>query len=186
MGNNATVCSGESGLIYEYKIEPNSEYASTHPTISVTTLHLSCKSDVGNGSGWSNYYKMGGIIIYSLGSYQNKVRVKVKPGYIFIKHTNKHYRESDDGQTHGTLCRLLLGHQPTAISYAGGCISGFGMEGGKLKFNSCCNAGQFYSDRLRAMGSFEQEVVSKAIGLWRSGKAGGQNLSVSSLGIYET
>ena len=52
--------------------------------------------------------------------------------------------EGDEGQVHGTMCRTLLRCQPKDIALAGGCLSGFAIHAGDLKFNSIRYVEKFF------------------------------------------
>jgi hypothetical protein len=131
---------------------------------------------------------MGGIIVYSVGNLSDRINLRIKPGYIFLKNVEGYGQEGDEGQVHGTLCRLLLGYQPSQISDAGGCVTGFSVVNGKVRGDSwTCNAGKVYSDWKNRMMDFEKKVVTKAVNMWREGQADGQNIMIPSLitGLHE-
>jgi len=76
--------------------------------IKVTNFHLSCQSDVDwDGNGWDKHHEFGGMIIYSTGSLEDEIskKVKIKPGYVIIRHITDVIQDTDEGIVHGALCR---------------------------------------------------------------------------------
>ena len=150
--------------------------------IAIESLHLSCHSDVGVGKGWEQK-NLGGIMILSTGSLESKTvyKTNISPGYIFMKNTDidpvtgqiKNKEKGDQGGVHGMLCRLLLGCQPSDVINAGGCISGFGIVNGQLKFNS--GSMNTYGDYVKQpcinheMSRDEQTMIQAAIEGWKDG-----------------
>ena len=149
--------------------------------IEIKSYHLSCQSDVSynSRSSW-DVKNLGGIIVYSVGTLN--VSVRIKPGYVYIKNTDKiDSKWGDEGMVHGALCRLLLGYQPSEVQNAGGCLSGFAIVNGVIKYNSySTNASGGYSDGTKPMNDIEAKMLRNAIELWKSGTAG-QNIYVKDL-----
>ena len=68
---------------------------------------ISCTSDVSwKGTGWDQHQNFGGIIVYSLGDLAPEIKIRIKPGYVFIKHVSKDIQKSgDEGVIHGAVTR---------------------------------------------------------------------------------
>ena len=104
--------------------------------VVVSSLHLSCQSDVMNGRNWRDDVKYAGIIVYSVGNRRN-IRVKIRPGYVYVRDTGRMGCEGrDEEQIHGELCRELLGCGAADIMQSGGSLSGFTIFGAEWKFKS--------------------------------------------------
>merc|ERR1712227_938966 len=129
--------------------------------IQVTTFHLSCQSDVDwDGYGWDKHDEFGGMIIYSTGSLEDEInkKVKIKPGYVIIRHITDVIQATDEGIVHGALCRELTGYQPSEIRKNGGVLSGFAVINGK------------YGNDDRRMNEVEKSLIERAVEVWKAGK----------------
>ena len=139
--------------------------------IIVETVHISCQSDFPTCGKES----MGGIILYSLGSLSTS-KIKWKPGYIYVKtipniEANKQ-KSVDEGQIHGTLCRMLLGYQPSDITNGNGCLSGFSLTSEKVFVGNSvsCNTKGVYTNDGKSMKNFEAKIIEKALKKMRKTK----------------
>merc|ERR1712136_306102 len=155
--------------------------------IQVTTFHLSCQSDVDwDGYGWDKHDEFGGMIIYSTGSLEDEInkKVKIKPGYVIIRHITDVIQDTDEGIVHGALCRELTGYQPSEIRSHGGVLSGFAVINGQVEIkSSSCNSGyngNFGNDD-RVMNNVEESLIKRAVEVWKAGKVGRQNIPVIQL-----
>ena len=114
------------------------------PHCKINSYHLSAKSDLSTAKDDGNKSSLdkkcyGGLIIYSLGNLKILCKSNIRPGYVFLLDSDRikdERRPTDEGKIHGTMCRLLLGYQPSQILRAGGILSGFSVQYGKLKFTS--------------------------------------------------
>ena len=117
------------------------------PHCKINSYHLSSKSDLSTSNTRGNKASFGdkcygGLIIYSLGNLiirKSLRKSQIMPGYVFLVDSDRIKAErlpTDEGKIHGTMCRLLLGYQPSQILRAGGILSGFSVQYGKLKFTS--------------------------------------------------
>lgn len=139
--------------------------------ITVETIHISCQSDFPT-CGREN---LGGIILYSLGNLSTS-KIKWKPGYIYVKtipniEANKQ-KSVDEGQIHGTVCRVLLDYQPSDITRANGSLSGFSLtsEKGFVGNSVTCNTKGVYTKDGKSMNNLETKIVKKALEKWRKTK----------------
>ena len=139
--------------------------------ITVEAVHISCQSDFPTCGKES----MGGIILYSLGSLSTS-KIKWKPGYIYVKtipniEANKQ-KSVDEGQIHGTLCRMLLGYQPSDITNENGCLSGFSLTSEKVFVGNSvsCNTKGVYTNDGKSMKNFEAKIIEKALKKMRKTK----------------
>lgn len=109
------------------------------PTFTVTTLHISCKSDTYQGSG--GLY--GGIIIYGRngqGDWRTANGTHCKSGYVVITRTDtKEFKDlqkkwpREPGQVHGIVYRKAFGESLNDMAAVG---EGFGVKNGQLTTNS--------------------------------------------------
>merc|ERR1712227_373132 len=141
--------------------------------IQVTTFHLSCQSDVDwDGYGWDKHDEFGGMIIYSTGSLEDEIskKVKIKPGYVIIRHITDVIQDTDEGIVHGALCREL---------------TGFAVIKGQVQMNSSsCNMygkNANYGNDDRGMNKVEKSLIERAVEVWKAGKVGKQNIPVIQL-----
>ena len=132
--------------------------------IIVETVHISCQSDFPTCGRES----LGGIILYSLGNLSTS-KIKWKPGYIYVKtipniEANKQ-KSVDEGQIHGTLCRMLLDYQPSDITRANGSLSGFSLtsEKGFVGNSVTCNTKGVYTKDGKSMNNLEAKIIKKAL-----------------------
>ena len=96
-------------------------------------------------------------------------KIKWKPGYIYVKtipniKANKQ-KSVDEGQIHGTLCRMLLGCQPSQITRANGCLSGFSLtsEKGFVGNSVTCNTNGVYIKDGKCMKNLEAKLVKNSL-----------------------
>ena len=69
-----------------------------------------------------------GMLIYSMGDIKPKTGVRIKPGYIYIRDSDKNKFLPKDGSVlHGHLCEILTGYLPSQIAKANGCLVGFSI-----------------------------------------------------------
>lgn len=139
--------------------------------IIVETVHISCQSDFPTCGRES----LGGIILYSLGNLSTS-KIKWKPGYIYVKtipniEANKQ-KSVDEGQIHGTLCRMLLDYQPSDITRANGSLSGFSLtsEKGFVGNSVTCNTKGVYTKDGKSMNNLEAKIIKKALEKMRKTK----------------
>ena len=86
----------------------------------------------------------------------------------------------DDGVIHGSLCRLLTGHQPRDIAIAGGCLGGFSIQDGVIKVNSwSMNAKGPYMNDKKPMDKLEEILIEEAVKNWVKGGCRQQNWKVN-------
>ena len=61
-------------------------------------------------------------------------------------------------------------------------MSGFAIVNGMVVPNSfSCNAKEYYHDDTKQLNETERLAISKAIELWKTGRANGPNISVKAL-----
>ena len=166
----ATVAIGFDNKERKVRIKPT-DLKSGAKEIIVETVHISCQSDFPTCGKES----MGGIILYSLGSLSTS-KIKWKPGYIYVKtipniEANKQ-KSVDEGQIHGTLCRMLLGYQPSDITNENGCLSGFSLTSEKVFVGNSvsCNTKGVYTNDGKSMKNFEAKIIEKALKKMRKTK----------------
>lgn len=141
----------------------------SYPDIPVSTLHLSCSSDIYEAS-----HDYAGFILYS---HNRKTDwrlngVHCKTGYIVVCDTNScnvahiiHFGKSQ-GQVHGAVYKSVFG-EDVSVDTIG---EGFAVQGGRFKWNSgVFNAKDTqYHDGRRAASEQAERYVSKVLSQWMS------------------
>ena len=118
---------------------------------------------------------MGGIILYKVDPSLNTKGIRWRPAYLYMKEVaavKAEKRSTDEGKCHGTLCRMLLGCQPSDIADKGGAAGGFFYEegGDKLEIVSrSINMKGPYSDGNKDMTKGEESIVRACIEVWKQG-----------------
>mmetsp|Transcript_14834 Transcript_14834/g.19570 ORF Transcript_14834/g.19570 Transcript_14834/m.19570 type:complete len:216 (+) Transcript_14834:117-764(+) len=108
------------------------------------TIHFSCQNDHVNPT-----QKFAGIILFSLGGYTPKFRIR--PGYIYIKQTEASPAACPLGTAvHGHLIQELFDDNPLEIMRKGAVFGGFSIMNGALKFNSLLNRRKYNSRTMHA------------------------------------
>lgn len=136
------------------------------PEIPVTTLHLSCSSDVYGGPS-KNY---AGFVLYSHDgqtSWTLNGR-KCKSGYIVIQDTDssgvRKYLGASPGVVHGAVYKNVFGEDIGARTVG----EGFAVMGGVIKWNSYTfNAHKdFYHDSRKGISQVAQENIERVLQVW--------------------
>ncbi|XP_068752140.1 uncharacterized protein [Montipora capricornis] len=162
------------------------------PSLTVKTLHISCKSDMYRGS----EHKYGGIIIYARNNetdwdWYTANRTHCKSGYVVIMRTDsEEFQERQNkwherGRAHGTIYRIAFGESCDDGTVIG---EGFGIMDGKFEtksgaFNTA--HGDDYHDDTVYIHPDSARYVKALVNIWK--RAGPnfpakQNYSVKELG----
>ncbi|XP_028399173.1 uncharacterized protein LOC114522642 [Dendronephthya gigantea] len=137
--------------------------------VSVTTMHISCKSDMYNPS--HNY---GGVIVYQYdgkSEWRTANNTHCKSGYIVIQATDKEdvrKWENEPGVVHGAVYRNAFGESVNDAEVVG---EGFAMQNGDFKmYSSVFNnpSGSAYHDHRRRMHELSEHCVRKIVEYWKT------------------
>ena len=142
------------------------------PSFTVSTLHISCKSDTYHGS----EQKYGGIIIYARNGqtdWRTENSTHCKSGYVVIMQTDtKAFKDLqaswsyEPGQVHGIIYKKAFGESCKDLKVVG---EGFGIMNGKFKIISGVfnPADDNYHDNSSYMNQDSARYVEAVVNIWK-------------------
>jgi len=142
------------------------------PSITVSTLHISCKSDTYRGS----QQKYGGIIIYSRNGktdWYTANNTHCKSGYVVIVQTDtKAFKDlqaawsNEPGKVHGIIYRKAFGESCKGMKVVG---EGFGIMNGAFEIISGAlnPADDDYHDNSSNMNKDSARYVEAIVNIWK-------------------
>ena len=143
------------------------------PSLTVTTIHISCKSDTYLGID----HKYGGIIIYARkgkGEWYTANGTHCKSGDLVIMETDtREFKElqkiwrDEPGQVHGIIYRKAFGESCKGKKVVG---EGFGIMNGQFKIVSGAfnPADDGYHDNSSLMNKDSARYVEAVVNIWKS------------------